>query len=369
MSKIIDALLCDIDKNIKHIQDKIHIYGKIKDNYDKIDGREYDKFMQNFKHPFYITIIDNGRVINVDEDDECDSIYSKLDMSKNSHLNEVRLDGHFNFLNIFIRDSDGFYTKCFMETKNIFVINQLLKYRDYDDELFESMKDFTNNISLLYKNFRSKNNKTINDLNTIIHSYKNKSTIFEYSTKYYTKQLKYIELINVIIQHNNIDAIDSDNMNKIINNIDRELYDKLSGLYLESNIEKKCIFKYLLKEVCLCINTLNIEIKNLVNKYNDTYYNSRFNKLRLGLTDECKHSGGQSYYVDKQDVDKFWSDYIAYHFDIFIDYNVIKSIQSIYPNVNDENIKEYCEEILFNALGKKLNIFELVFYANKLLVF
>ncbi len=75
MSKIIDALLCDIDKNIKHIQDKIHIYGKIKDNYDKIDGREYDKFMQNFKHPFYITIIDNGRVINVDEDDECDSIY------------------------------------------------------------------------------------------------------------------------------------------------------------------------------------------------------------------------------------------------------------------------------------------------------
>ncbi len=119
MSKIIDALLCDIDKNIKHIQDKIHIYGKIKDNYDKIDGREYDKFMQNFKHPFYITIIDNGRVINVDEDDECDSIYSKLDMSKNSHLNEVRLDGHFNFLNIFIRDSDGFYTKCFMETKNV----------------------------------------------------------------------------------------------------------------------------------------------------------------------------------------------------------------------------------------------------------
>ena len=116
--------------------------------------------------------------------------------------------------------------------------------------------------------------------------------------------------------------------------------------------------------------------------YCDLYHTSSCNKLRIDIINEYKIINFKTspYYIKKYSIDelqiilnKNWSDYITSHFDVFIEFNKIILLQSIYQDLSRDNIKEYCEKILFNAINMKFDstahgIFELVFYANKLII-
>ena len=60
--------------------------------------------------------------------------------------------------------------------------------------------------------------------------------------------------------------------------------------------------------------------------------------------------------------------FISTHFDLFIEPETVNMLKSLYSDLSRENIKMYCEKLLFDALGKKYDdIYELVYYTNHLI--
>jgi hypothetical protein len=110
------------------------------------------------------------------------------------------------------------------------------------------------------------------------------------------------------------------------------------------------------------------DINKIRNKYYGYIYTSEYNRSIIHelhyLSIERKHSHA-NIHIDNSII---LSDYIASHFDLFIKKECVDIVRSIYPDVSRENIKMYCEKILFDALGKKYDdIFDLVYYVNNLL--
>ncbi len=111
------------------------------------------------------------------------------------------------------------------------------------------------------------------------------------------------------------------------------------------------------------------DIHKIRDKYYGYIYMSEYNR---SIIRELRYLSIESIRTQSNihiDYSIILSDYIASHFDLFIKKECVDIVRSIYPDISRENIKMYCERVLFAALGKNYDdIYELVYYVNNLLV-
>jgi len=418
MDKINNALtkinnaLANINCEIGNITNKINIYTKIKDNYNKIDQTEYNEFMKvlnigsinEFKQKIngvvnilgksYIKINlpktrNRGKNIN-----NINLYFSGLNMiTFMNYLKEMlnkkylTLFDDFNFTTYITQkildEDDGcqyiMYDLYNIDTTNIFIKNDLLKSQ------FDNLnEEFKKNITDIY-NFYKENNEDIlsafNDLLRTIPEDKNieieLKDIFnrdEHSNSRRTKM--YIgEILTSII---NCKSINQNELNNIIQIILDMGIDKIKYDYYITKFNNKDFIEYSIITLNNNWNNFKNDIQQCILKYCEKFYTSPCNKLRIDIVNQYKIINFKiepHYIIYKYSIKEFqtilnttWSDYIASHFDVFIEFNTIILLQSIYHDLSRDNIKEYCEKILFNAINVKFNnIFELVFYTNKLI--
>ncbi len=213
---------------------------------------------------------------------------------------------------------------------------------NYDNVLLKNIiTEFNNELYKLHEHYYNEIIDTLKILNT----YKIKTSACTQITRGIIK--KTYGIVDIILL-----SIEDDfyNINSIYNN------NTIIGDIMMRNLHKKeekngerIIYQTIKKY----LNILNefIKIKTAINdKYFSIIYNHPINKQKLNELDY------------NMNVD------ISSHFDLFIEQHSIKKLKTLYSDLSRENIKMYCEKLLFDALGKKYDdIYELVYYTNHLI--
>ena len=321
--------------NDVHVMD---IYQDIKSNYVKctVHGNALDNSIQQismFRCDAYEKEIDNKR-----------GNYSYKYFSDDDIFNTKSINKLFNY---YVDEPLTCFHKILNQTLNRrFYIQYDIKYSgvilndiEYDNvSLKNIITEFNNELYKLHGDYYDEIIDTLEILNT----YKIKTSACTEITRGIIK--KTYGIVDIILLSIEDDFYNIYNNNTIIGNImQRNLHTK------EEKNGQRIIYQTIKKY----LNILNefIKKKTAINdKYFSIIYNHPINKQKLNELDY------------NMNVD------ISSHFDLFIEQQSIKKLKTLYSDLSRENIKMYCEKLLFDALGKNYDdIYELVYYTNHLI--
>ena len=352
MEQITDKFNVKLDSGV-YIMD---IHRRLKDNYIMIDINDFLQYKKNVYDKY--SIID---LFKVKCDKVNDSSYYYMNKSHFNIMSEmyhekIKEIDHYNYIHLHEyheHTKNHFYIKL-LESRNVSEINTRLI------ELYQKLTD-------LHNEFIENIREHVYLIRDLIKDNSEKITWGKYQNSTYEGSI--CDYINHCIRENIRSPY------SLINKIDKTKYDNYSynEFYKKIKSQNNCVLSYAIlyigKELDEFVNVYN-KIKNtgLYEIYNHYYRNNdiiSYYEIKIPqyhILSQDNGEGRRLYYY------KWFKDHISTHFDLFIEPETVNMLKSLYSDLSRENIKMYCEKLLFDALGKKYDdIYELVYYTNHLI--